>query len=128
MLMCLSSSSRSLVAPDRGLSGVALAAPWWRSLVGSALSSGACRWRLRASAQAFSGAALVAGFGCPAAAARFAAAWALWCGCSLAMRRFAGRAGPVWGVSVPVSAPPGVRSFAAPPPSGLPAPVWVARA
>jgi hypothetical protein len=117
MSMCLS-SSRSLVAPSRGLGGVALAAPWWRSLVGSALSSGAYRWRLQASARAFSGAALVAGFGCPAAAARFAAAWASWCDCSLAVRRFAGRAGPVWGVSVPVCVPPGARSLAAPPSSG----------
>ena len=60
MSMCLP-SSRSLVAPDRGLGGLPLAAPWWRSLVGSALSAGACRWRLRASARAFSGAVLVAG-------------------------------------------------------------------
>jgi hypothetical protein len=56
MSMCLS-SSRSLVVPGRG--GVALAAPWWHSLVGSALSAGACRWRLRASARAFSGAVVV---------------------------------------------------------------------
>jgi hypothetical protein len=96
MSMCLP-SSRSLVAPDRGLGGLPLAAPWWRSLIGSALSAGACRWRLRASARAFSGAVLVAGFGCPAAAARFAASWGWWCGCSLGVRRFAGRGGPVWG-------------------------------
>lgn len=82
-----------------------------------------------ASGRSFSGAVLVAGFGCPAAAVRFfAAAWGWWCGCSLAVRRFRGRGGgPVWGVSVPVCAPPGARSLAAPPPSGLPAPVWVAR-
>lgn len=120
-------SSRSLVAPDRGLGGLPLAAPWWRSLVGSALSAGACRWRLRASARAFSGAVLVAGFGCPAAAARFAASWGWWCGCSLAVRRFAGRGGPVWGVSVPVCVPPDAPSLAAPLPLRLPALVWVAR-
>jgi hypothetical protein len=125
MSLCLS-SSRSLVAPYRGLGGIALAAPWWRSLVGSALSAGACRWRLRASARAFSGAVVVAGFSSPAAAA-FASAGGWWCGCSLAVRRFRGRAGPVWGVSVPVCAPPGARSLVSPPPMGLPAPVWVAR-
>lgn len=99
--LCLS-PSRSLVAPDRGLGGLPLAAPWWRSLVGSALASGACRWRLRASARAFSG-AVVVGFSSSSAAGR--------CG----------------GVSVPVCAPPGARSLASPPPLGLSAPVWVAR-
>ena len=115
--LCAISSSRSLVTPDRGLGGLPLAAPWWRSLVGSALSSGACRWRLRASARAFSGAALVAGFGCPAAAARFVAAWASWCGCSLA----------VSGACPCRYACPPVRALSLLPRPRLPAPVWVAR-
>jgi hypothetical protein len=68
--LCLS-SSRSLLAADRGLGGLPLAAPWWRSLVGSAR---ACRWRLRASARAFPGAVVVVGFSSSAAAVAFAAA------------------------------------------------------
>jgi hypothetical protein len=117
-------SSRSLVVPGAGLGGVPLSAPWWRSLVGSALAVGACRWRLRASSRAFSGAVVVVGFSSPAAAAAFASAWGWWCGCSLAVRRFAGG---VFGVSVPVCAPPGACSLASPPPSALPPPVWVGR-
>ena len=119
-------ASRSLV-PSGGLGGVPLSAPWWRSLVGSALAAGACRWRLRASARSFSGAVVVAGFSSSAAAAAFASAFGWWCGCSLAVRRFAGRSGPVWGVSVPVCAPLGSRSLASPPPAVLPPPVWVGR-
>lgn len=115
--------SRSLVAAG-GLGGVPLSAPWWRSLVGSALAAGAVRWRLRCSLRSFSGAVVVVGFSSSAAAAAFASAWGWWCGCSLAVRRFAGG---VWGVSVPVCAPPGARSLAPPPPSALPAPVWVGR-
>ena len=112
--------SRSLVAAG-GLGGVPLAAPWWRALVGSALAAGACRWRLRSSSRSFAGAVVVAGFSSPAVAAAFASAWGWWCGCALAVRRFAGRSGPVWGVSVPVCAPLGSRSLASPPPA------WVAR-
>jgi hypothetical protein len=115
--------SRSLVAAG-GLGGVPLSAPWWRALVGSALSAGACRWRLRASSRAFSGAVVVVGSSSSAPAVAFASAWGWWCGCALCVRRFAGG---VWGVSVPVCAPPGARSLASPPPSALPPPVWVGR-
>lgn len=72
-------------------------------------------------------AVLVAGFGCPAAAARFAAAWA---SCAAARWPCGGSgaaAAAVWGVSVPVCAPPGSPSLGAPLPAALPAPVWVAR-
>jgi len=97
-----------------------LAAPWWRSLVGSALPCGARRWRLRASVQAFSGAVVVVGFRSASAAAVFAAAWSGWVGFPLAVRRFAG---PGWGVSVPVAVLPSLRLA---PPAVLPAPVaWV---
>jgi hypothetical protein len=127
MSMCLS-SSRSLAAPGRGLGGVALAAPWWRSLVGSALSSaravGGCGPRLGRSPARRSSPASVA----PAAAARFAAAWASWCAARSPCGGSPAAAARCWGVSVPVCVPPGARSLAAPPPSGLPAPVWVARA
>lgn len=96
-----------------------MAAPWWRRLVGSALSCGARRWRVRASVRSFSGAVVVVGFSSLAAAAAFAAAWAGWVGFPLAVRRFAGG---VWGVSVPVAVPPLLRLAA---PAALPAvSVW----
>ena len=116
------------VVPSRALvvargSAPALSAPWWRSLVGSALASGASRWRVRASARSFSGAVVVAGFGCAASAASFAAAWSGWVGFPVAVRRFAGRCGPVFGVSVPVACPPSLRLAS---PAALPAPLgWV---
>ena len=112
-------SSRSLVL-SRGSSVAPLSAPWWRRLVGSALASGARRWRVRASARSFSGAVVVVGFGSLAAASAFAAAWSGWCGFPVAVRRFAGG---VFGVSVPVAVPPSLRLAA---PAALPAPVaWV---
>ncbi|WP_200383193.1 hypothetical protein, partial [Thiococcus pfennigii] len=106
--------SRALVAPARGLGGVPLAAPWWRSLVGSALAAGAVRWRVRASARSFSGAVIVAGFRSCGAAVAFAAAWSWWCGCAVALRRRASGGSVVWAVSVPV-AWPGGRGGAGPP-------------
>ena len=119
-------SSRSLVATGRGLGGVPMSAPCWRVLVGSALSAGACRWRLRASPRAFSGAVVVAGFSSQAAADEFGAAWSGWCGLSLAVRRFSGRGGvPVWGVSVPVAVAPSAPALASGAPSALPSAVWV---
>lgn len=114
-------SSRSLVV-SRGAAVSPLAAPWWRALVGSALSCGARRWRVRASVRSFSGAVVVVGFRSASAAARFASAWSGWCGFPLAVRRFAG---PVFGVSVPVAVPPSLRLA---PPAALPAPVAWARA
>jgi hypothetical protein len=100
-------------------SPVPLAAPWWRRLVGSALSSGARRWRVRASVRSFSGAVVVVGFRSALAASVFAAAWSGWVGFPLAVRRFAG---PVFGVSVPVAVPPFLRLAA---PGVLPAvSVW----
>ncbi len=116
-------SSRALVGPG-GLGGVSLLAPWWRSLVGSALAAGACRWRLRASSRAFSDAVVVAGFSSLATASAFAAAWGWACGCALCVRRFSGG---VFGVSVPVSVPPSARSLSALVPAVLPPPVFVAR-
>ena len=101
-------ASRSLVV-SRGALVAPLSAPWWRRLVGSALSAGACRWRVRASVRSFSGAVVVVGFGSAASAAAFASAWSGWVGFPLAVRRFAGRCGPVWGVSVPVAVPPALR-------------------
>lgn len=116
--------SRALVV-SRGSLVASLAAPWWRSLVGSALAAGACRWRVRRSVRSFSGAVVVAGFGCAAAARAFAAAWSGWVGFPVAVRRFAGRCGPVWGVSVPVAVPPSLRLAA---PAALPAPLGFVRA
>lgn len=114
-------SSRSLVV-SRG-SALPLSAPWWRRLVGSALAAGACRWRVRASARSFSGAVVVAGFASSAAASAFAAAWSSWVGFPVAVRRFRGAAGPVFGVSVPVACPPSLVLAA---PAALPAVVgWV---
>ena len=116
-------SSRSFVVP-RGSSVAPLAAPWWRSLVGSALGAGAVRWRVRASSRAFSGAVVVVGFASASAAAGFAGAWSGWVGFPVAVRRFAGRAGaPVFGVSVPVAVPPALRLAL---PASLPASAsWV---
>jgi hypothetical protein len=98
-------SSRSLVL-SRGSLVSPLSAPWWRSLVGFALVAGACRWQVRRSARA----------------SAFASAWSGWVGFPLAVRRFAGAAGPVFGVSVPVAVPPSLRLAAA---ASLPAPAWV---
>ena len=81
-------------------------APWWRSLVGSALWAGACSWRLRPSRRSFSGAVVVVGFQSEAVAREFAQAWSEWCGVPLALR--AGQR-VAWAVSVPV-APPSVAS------------------
>ena len=115
--------SRSLVV-SRGSLVAPLSAPWWRRLVGSALGAGACRWRVRASRRSFSGAVVVAGFGSAASASAFAAAWSSWVGFPLAVRRFRGAAGPVFGVSVPVAVSPGLRLAV---PASLPRPVgWVA--
>lgn len=85
-------------------------APWWRVLVGSALQSGACAWRLRQSARAFSGAVVVVGFGLESSAREFAASWAAWCGVPLALRRGSGGGGVPWAVSVPVSPPASLRA------------------
>jgi hypothetical protein len=93
-------------------------------VVGCALVSGAARWRLRASRLSFSGAVVCVGFRSFPQASAFASSFGWWCGCSLAVRRFSGG---LWGVSVPVSAPAGCRSLAAPLPARLPASVWVAR-
>ncbi|BBL77540.1 hypothetical protein MishRS11D_46380 (plasmid) [Methylomagnum ishizawai] len=60
---------------------------------------------------------VVVGFGSSASASAFAASLSGWCGLSLAVRRFRGRSGPVFGVSVPVAVPPGL---ALAPPAGLP--------
>lgn len=115
-------SSRSLVAPARGFSGSPLSAPWWRSVTGYALAFGASRWRLRASARSFSGAVVVVGFADPSAAATFAAAFSGWCGLSLAVRRFGAA---LWGVSVPVAAPPSARSLSLPVPALPASAAWV---
>lgn len=100
-------------------------APWWRSLVGSALASGARAWRLRTSRRSFSGAVVVVGFDSEAAAREFAAGWSEWCGVPLALR--AGQRVP-WAVSVPV-APPSVASASlsrpAPVLGGFGARAWV---
>ncbi|WP_456378825.1 hypothetical protein [Thiolapillus sp.] len=103
--MFCSLSSRSLVVPAAGLGGVALAAPWWRRVVGSALAAGAWRWRVRASGRSFSGVVLVAGFASCGAAVAFAGAWGGWCGCSLALRRRVSGGRVLWAVSVPVHFP-----------------------
>lgn len=115
-------SSRSLIAPARGFSPLPLSAPWFRVVVGHALAFGASRWRLRRSARSFSGAVVVVGFTDQSAASTFAAAFSGWCGVSLAVRRFGAA---LWGVSVPVAAPPAARSLSLPVPA-LPASVaWV---
>jgi hypothetical protein len=113
-------SGSSLVAPGRGLGGSALAAPWWRSLVGSALAAGACRWRVRGSGRSFSGAVVQVGFSSCGAAVAFAGSWAWWCGCSLALRRRVSGGSVVWAVSVPVCWPGGRGSGA----GGVGGPVW----
>ena len=115
-------SSRAVVV-SRGSLVSPLSAPWWRSLVGSALAAGACRWRVRSSRRSFSSAVVVVGFASSARASAFAAAWSGWVGFPLAVRRFAGRYGTVFGVSVPVAVPPALRLAA---PAVLPAPLgWV---
>ncbi len=114
-------SSKSLVAPARGLHGVALCAPAWRVLVGSALSSGACRWRLRSSSRSFTNAVVVVGFKSHNAAIIFAAAWSAWVGVACAVRKF----NNIFGVSVPVAAPPASAAAHTPPPQQLPATQWV---
>ncbi|MEI2774326.1 MAG: hypothetical protein V9G98_27740 [Candidatus Competibacter sp.] len=115
-------SSRAVVV-SRGSLVSPLSAPWWRSLVGSALAAGACRWRVRSSRRSFSSAVVVVGFALSSAALAFASAWSGWVGFPLAVRRFAGRCGTVFGVSVPVAVPPALRLAA---PAVLPAPLgWV---
>lgn len=109
----------------RGLAGAPMVAPWWRSLVGSALSSGAVRWRVRSSAHSFSGSVLVVGFASAGAAVAFAGAWGWWCGLSLALRRRVSGGAVVWVVSVPVAWPGGAG--AAPVPTGGGAVWWVSR-
>lgn len=115
-------SSRALIAPHAGFSSVPLSAPWWRAVTGHALAFGASRWRLRASTRSFSGAVVVVGFANQSAALRFAAAFSGWCGLSLAVRRFGAA---LWGVSVPVAAPPATRSLLLPVPSLPTSAVWV---
>jgi hypothetical protein len=115
-------SSRSLVCPPSGFSPLPLSAPWFRAVVGHALAFGASRWRLRRSARSFSGAVVVVGFSDPAAAATFAAAFSGWCGVSLAVRRFGAA---LWGVSVPVAAPPRARSLSLPVPALPASAAWV---
>ncbi|MBE2293848.1 MAG: hypothetical protein IAF00_02815 [Phycisphaerales bacterium] len=102
--------SRALVV-SRG--GSVLSAPWWRRLVGSALSAGAVRWRLRRSSRAFSGAVVVVGFSCFGRAVAFASAWSGWCGFPVVVSPRVGVSGRVWAVSVP-AAPPAVVVGAAP--------------
>ena len=115
-------SSRAIVAPARGFFGLPLSAPWWRAVAGHALAFGASRWRLRASARSFSGAVVVVGFADQSAAATFAAAFSGWCGLSLAVRRFGAA---LWGVSVPVAAPPSARSLCLPVPALPASAAWV---
>lgn len=98
---CAVAAASSFVVPRGGLPPLA-AAPW-RRVVGSALFAGARRWRLRRSARSFSGVVVVAGFSSPAAASAFAGSWSGWCGFPVVVRRFAGPAGPLFGVSVPVA-------------------------
>jgi hypothetical protein len=104
--MFIQQSSRTLVSPGAGFGARPLLAPWWRRLVGSALATGAVRWRVRPSARAFSGAVLVAGFPNCGAAIAFAAAWSGWVGCALALRRRSSGGQVLWCVSVPVLWPP----------------------
>jgi hypothetical protein len=102
--------TRTLVLPGRGFDGRPLIAPWWRSLVGAALATGARRWRIRPSTRSFSGAVLVVGFTNCGTAVAFAGAWAWWIGCALALRRRSSPAGTLWTVSVPVAWPGGKGS------------------
>jgi hypothetical protein len=93
--------SRSLVV-SRGVAAPWSAA-WWRLVVGSALSAGAVRWRVRGSSRAFSGAVVVAGFASASRAQAFAVAWSGWVGVGCVVRpRRCPRCGRVWAVSVPV--------------------------
>jgi len=97
-----------------------LCAPWYRILIGSALSSGACRWRVRLSSRSFSGAVVVVGFRSRPSALVFATAWSSWIRVPVAVRPFSGS---VFGVSIPVAVPP---SLALSPASALPSSVvWV---
>jgi len=105
-VVCSRSVCRSGVRP--------LVAPWWRSLVGSALSSGACRWRVRLSGRSFSGAVVVVGFRSSAAASVFASSWSGFVGFPCVVRGFSCG---VWGVSVPVAVPPSLSLL---PPVALP--------
>lgn len=89
-------------------------AAWWRSVVGSALSVGACRWRFRQSQRSFSGAVVVVGFSCLGRARSFAAAWSGFCGVACAVSpRVCPRGGRVWSVSIPVCPPSHVSAPAA---------------
>ena len=115
-------SSRAIIAPPSGFSPLPLSAPWWRSVTGHALAFGASRWRLRASARSFSGAVVVVGFADQSAAATFAAAFSGWCGVALAVRRFGAA---LWGVSVPVAAPPRAHSLSLPVPALPKSAAWV---
>ena len=101
-----------VVRAGRGLGGIPLTAVWWRRVVGSALASGACRWRLRGSGRSFSGVVVMAAFPSRAEAWAFARAWGWWCGCRLALRPRRSGGVRVWAVSVPVAAP--ARSAPAP--------------
>ena len=117
---------RSFLAPQPGVAGVAMVAPWWRTLVGSALAAGACRWRVRTSARSFSGAVVQVGFRRRQAAIIFARAWGGWCGCKLALRRRISSGRVVWAVSVPVNWP-GARAAATEPVHPIGPVTWVAR-
>lgn len=108
-----------------GLGGVPLVAPWWRSLVGSALGAGAVRWRVRSSGRSFSGSVVVVGFPTAGAAVAFAGSWGWWCGLSLALRRRVSGGQVVWSVSVPVAWPG--AAGAAIVPAGGGAVWWVSR-
>jgi hypothetical protein len=115
-------SSRAFVVPSSPSLRLPLSAPWFRAVVGHALASGASRWRLRRSVRSFSGAVVVVGFADPVAASTFAAAFSGWCGVALAVRRFGAA---LWGVSVPVAAPPRARSLSLPVPPLPASAAWV---
>lgn len=102
MVMFCQLSVRALVAPQAGLGGIPLTAPWWRQLAGSALAYGASRWRVRASGHSFTGSVVSAAFDSRERAVAFAKAWGWWCGCRIAVRRRRSRGQSVWAVSVPV--------------------------
>jgi len=65
---------------------------------------------------------VVVGFADPVAASTFAAAFSGWCGVALAVRRFGAA---LWGVSVPVAAPPRARSLSLPVPPLPASAAWV---
>lgn len=104
----MSSSSFSVVSAGRRTF-------WWRSVVGAGLAGGACRWRVRASSVAFSGAVVVVGFWCFGRAVRFARSLALRGGVPVAVRVRSSGGVWVWAVSVPVASP---GAGAAGPPAG----------